>query len=90
MLGCGGDVSGADPLLAIAGAHIAPSEAVEYGVRSGLVDDNLAWSLVDLGVLPEAVALWQELEDCSTKMSSRQCPDKGFRATLLKSIDFLS
>ena len=36
--------------------------AVEFGVRSGLVDDNRAWALVGLGRLPEAVWLWRELE----------------------------
>ena len=36
--------------------------AVEFGMRSGLVDDNRAWALVGLGQLPEAVALWRELE----------------------------
>ena len=36
--------------------------AVEFGVRSGLVDDNRAWALVGLGRLPEAVVLWRELE----------------------------
>ncbi|WP_186494274.1 hypothetical protein [Synechococcus sp. A15-62] len=39
--------------------------AVEFGVRSGLVDDNRAWSLVGLGRLPEAVGLWRELEASS-------------------------
>ena len=36
--------------------------AVEFGVSSGLVDDNRAWGLVGLGRLPEAVALWTELK----------------------------
>ena len=35
---------------------------VEFGVRSGLIDDNRAWGLMGLGRLPEAVALWRELE----------------------------
>ena len=36
--------------------------AVVFGVRSGLVDDNRAWALMGLDRLPEAVALWRELE----------------------------
>ena len=36
--------------------------AVAFGLRSGLVDDNRAWALVGLGRLPEAVALWREME----------------------------
>ena len=36
--------------------------AVVFGVRSGLVDDNRAWALAGLGRLPEAVALWREIE----------------------------
>ena len=39
--------------------------AVEFGVRSGLVDDNRAWALAGLGRLPEAVALWREVEALS-------------------------
>ena len=35
--------------------------AVEFGVRSGLVDDNRAWALVGLGRLPAAVALWRAM-----------------------------
>ena len=42
--------------------------AVEFGVRSGLVDDNRAWALVGLGRLPEAVALWRELEASTEKV----------------------
>ena len=44
--------------------------AVEFGVRSGLVDDNRAWSLVGLGRRPEAMGLWNELIDH---------PDEGVR-----------
>ena len=36
--------------------------AVAFGLRSGLIDDNRAWALVGLGRLPEAVALWRQLE----------------------------
>ena len=36
--------------------------AVAFGVRGGLVDDNRAWALVGLDRLPEAVALWREVE----------------------------
>ena len=50
--------------------------AVEFGVRSGLVDDNRAWSLVGLGRLPEAVGLWRELQaspeqDCAAMARER-------------------
>ncbi|MDC3056648.1 hypothetical protein OA093_00635, partial [bacterium] len=38
-----------------------------FGLRGGLIDDNRAWALVALGRLPEAVAVWRELEALSDK-----------------------
>ena len=45
--------------------------AVEFGVRSGLVDDNRAWALAGLGRPMEAMGLWNELV---------HHPDEGLRA----------
>ena len=44
--------------------------AVEFGVRSGLVDDNRVWDLAGLGRRIDAMGLWIGLVDH---------PDEGLR-----------